>query len=234
MNLLGMLAGNWVIESFGIEKYHWFMAPDAKMDTLSVIGKFKYFWTSRKAYKAQGKWHILNSPKNFLHVLYFMVFVLLTDMSNFFNKYNLNIPASHWVLGVRIWIVGMFAILAAADYYKYIVERKGDTLGVNCFMAFCTLIVEILLYVKHLNPADYQKSLPYEVKFLWCVFFGLMILITGWLTLENGSDWWHAPKGQPNAAKKAILAESSGNKSYHGKALRRNSAILEKRKISWQ
>jgi len=111
------------------------MASDEKSENMSAWENFKYFFTARNEYKRAGKWHILISAKNLLHVIWFMIFVLLVDLSNFFNKSNLNLPASHWLLGIRIWIVGFFAILAAADYYKYIVYRKGYSMGINIFMA---------------------------------------------------------------------------------------------------
>jgi len=75
MNLLGMIVGNWIINTFEITKYHWFMEPDNEMEKMTNIQKLKYFFTARKVYKESGKWHILSSARNFLHVIWFMAFI---------------------------------------------------------------------------------------------------------------------------------------------------------------
>lgn len=185
MNQLGLLLGEWTIRKFNMKRYNWFMASDEKSENMSAWENFKYFFTARNEYKRAGKWHILSSAKNLLHVIWFMIFVLLVDLSNFFNKSNLNLPASHWLLGIRIWIVGFFAILAAADYYKYIVYRKGYSMGINIFMAKMMQIVETLLYFKNIDMKKYETELPWEVYFYWAIGLSILAIVVQYQIVED-------------------------------------------------
>jgi len=63
-NWLGLVIGTWIITRFGMQKFHWYMEPDAKMMTMSWINKWKYFVTARREYQKKGKWHVFASPKN--------------------------------------------------------------------------------------------------------------------------------------------------------------------------
>lgn len=185
MNLIGLLVGQWIIDTFNLTKYHWFMEPNEKMERMSAWENFKYFFTARNEYKRAGKWHMLSSATNFLHVMWFNVFVLLVDLSNFLNKFNQNIPSDHWLLGIRVWTVGMFAILAAADYYKYVVYRKGYSMGITLFMSKCMLIAEMLLYFKHFDRNIYNVELPIEVYVYWGIFFTIVAIIQQYQTIED-------------------------------------------------
>lgn len=177
MNLVGILLGHWIIKKFNIPHIHWFMEPNEQHANMTVLEKFKYFFTARKQYKNEGKWHMLGSARNFLHVVWFMIFTFVIDLSNFFNKYNLQLPASHWILGVRIWILGLYAILGANDYWHYIAKRKDKRSGLNIFLAHMITIVEVLLYFKHLTGDLYEGSIPIQVKVYWLIFFiGCMTL----------------------------------------------------------
>lgn len=44
----------------------------------------------------------------------------LVDLSNFFNKFVLWIPASHWVLQYRVYLWGLLAMGSTREYYEYI------------------------------------------------------------------------------------------------------------------
>lgn len=44
----------------------------------------------------------------------------LVDLSNFFNKYILWIPASHILLQMRVYLWGLIAMSSTREYYEYI------------------------------------------------------------------------------------------------------------------
>lgn len=166
-------------------KFHWFMEPDYKMKSMTNWEKCKYFFTARDQYKRAGKWHFFADAKSFLHVLWFGCFTLIIDLSNFFNKFNLGLPASHWLLGIRIWIVGIYAILGGTDYYNYIVKRKGYSMGINIWLAHCIVIIEALLFWKHLDVSTLDNAMPTHVKAIWGLFFGFCGLICLYMTIED-------------------------------------------------
>lgn len=102
----------------------------------------------------------------------------------------------------------MFAILSSADYYKYTVDRKGNSMGVCFFLSGSTLIVEMLLYIKHLNPNDYKNSLPFDVKLNWVLFFAFVIVVSLYLFIE---DLFYSNK-RKKTEKKRIVGKSAMKK----------------------
>jgi len=41
------------------------------------------------------------------------------ELSHFFNKAVLNLPANHWLLAIRIFTIGFFAIVCMEELYDY-------------------------------------------------------------------------------------------------------------------
>lgn len=47
----------------------------------------------------------------------------VVDLSNFFNKYVLWLPASHYTLAIRIFLWGFLSIVCTREYYEYISNK---------------------------------------------------------------------------------------------------------------
>lgn len=146
-----MLIGIWTINKFNMRKYNWFMEPNEKMESMGWWEKTKYYFTSRSEYVKKGKWHWLADTWTFNSVLWYISINLLLDLSFFFNKTNLEIPPPHYLCAIRIWTLGFFCILATSDYYDYITKRKANAMGVNAFLVHVLLILEAVLWLKHLD-----------------------------------------------------------------------------------
>lgn len=48
----------------------------------------------------------------------------LVDLSNFFNKFVLWIPASHISLQLRVYLWGLLAMSSTREYYEYIYSNS--------------------------------------------------------------------------------------------------------------
>lgn len=68
------------------------------------------------------KWDYLGSTRNFLFVVWYIIFVNLIDLSNFFNKFVLDIPADHPMLICRVFFWGFLAIAATREYHEYMIS----------------------------------------------------------------------------------------------------------------
>lgn len=147
----GMLIGFWTINKFNMRKYHWFLEPNEKMEKMTVWQKFKYFFTSRAEYVKKGKWHWLADTWTFNSLIWYVTVNFLIDLSFFFNKTNLEIPPPHYLCAIRIWTLGFFCILATSDYYDYITKRKANAMGANAFLIHIVIILEAVLWLKHLD-----------------------------------------------------------------------------------
>lgn len=150
-NLIGMLIGIYTINKFNMRKYHWFMEPNEKMEKMTLWQKTKYYFTSREEYIKKGKWHWLANPWTLWSVIWYLTVNFLLDLSYFFNKTNLEIPPPHYLCAIRIWTLGFFSILATSDFYDYITKRKANSMGVNAFIIHVVIILEALLWMKHLD-----------------------------------------------------------------------------------
>lgn len=150
-NLIGMLIGVYTINKFKMKKYHWFLEPNEKMEKMTSWQKFKYYFTSREEYIKKGKWHWLADTWTFNSVLWYFSINSLLELSYFFNKTNLEIPPPHWLMAVRIWTIALFCILATAEYYEYITKRKANAMGANAFLIHVIIILEAVLWLKHLD-----------------------------------------------------------------------------------
>ena len=153
-NLVGMLIGFYTIRKFKMRKIHWFMAPSEESTNMSIWGKLKFAFTSRDEYIKNDKWHWLSELWTFNAVILFMFTNLGLDLSYFFVKSQIDMPPPHWILGIRIWILGFFSILASNDYYDYISERKFNSMTLPVFLIFFILGIEWMLFFKNMKRND--------------------------------------------------------------------------------
>lgn len=184
-NFLGILIGSWIVNYNEMNKYHWFMEPDQKMMKMTFFGKCKYFITGRKQYQKEGKWHILASPKNYLYVASYITQNYLFDLSHFFNKYNLHIVTTSYLLIGRVCILGLFFISLCGDYFKFIAIRKGYGMNIPIFIAHLIILVETMIYWKYQDFSEYQGSIPIQIKINWMIFGGVFLGILVWLVVEQ-------------------------------------------------
>ena len=150
-NLVGMLIGFYTMKKFRMRKIHWFLAPSAESEGLSLWGKFKHAFTSRDEYIKNDKWHWLSELWTFNGVMCFMFTNLALDLSYFFVKSQIAVPPPHWLFGIRIWILGFFCILAANDYYDYISERRLNSMTLPVFLIFFIVGTEWMLFYKNMQ-----------------------------------------------------------------------------------
>jgi len=151
-NLIGMLIGVFTLKYFNMRPYHWFLEPNAKMASMTFWEKTKYLFTSRAEYVKNGKWHWLGDNWSFNSILWYIFGInSVIDLSYFYNKANLEIPPPHFLLKIRMFTVGLFAILASSEYYEYIIKRKANAMGFNIFLIHVIIILEGLLWLKHLD-----------------------------------------------------------------------------------
>ena len=146
-NLLGILLGNYVMKKFKVEKFHWFFMPTDKSEQMSYLGRFWYSLTEVKPYVDKLQWHFLASFKNFIIVLWLILLMTIVDLSNFFNKKMIGLPANHWLLAIRIWVMGFYSILVASDFYRYSRQPDGHRkASFNMYLAHFIILVEVLLF----------------------------------------------------------------------------------------
>ena len=184
-NLIGMLIGKWTINKFNMRKMHWFMERTDKWESMNWWQRTKYVFTSRDEYVKNDKWHWLAEPWTFNAILWFWFMNLYLDLSYFYNKAMIDIPPPHWLCSIRIWILGFFAILAANDYYDYVVLRKCNSMTVPIFLIHVIMILEGLLFLKNLRADLFDSPLHYHIKVFWISFFIIVAAVQVWLLYDR-------------------------------------------------
>lgn len=169
-NLIGMLIGFYTIRKFKMRKLHWFMEPSEKTAKMTWYQKFIYSFTSRKEYIMQDKWHWLTGFHTFNGVLFFFCTNFALDLSYFFVKSQIHMPPPHWIFAIRIWVLAFFSILAANDYYDYIVERSFNAMTMPLFLMFFVIGIEWIMFYKNMSEGLFDASLHWFIKVFWTLF----------------------------------------------------------------
>src|SRR5690606_12340856 len=142
--------------------------------TKKVFRFLNYFTPN---YWVRHDWNLFASFKRFYSVLWFFVFMNLTDLSHFFLKYILWIPTTHPILHVRIYIWGMLAIISAREYYEYITNKSCKRFGISVWLARLILFVEWAMIVKF-SDGFFTAPFPDYVVYFWTAVFITLAGIT--------------------------------------------------------
>lgn len=176
-NLLGIFIGFVFMKKFNMRSYHWFYEPTEKTREMSYFKQFKYCFSNVEDFVKEKKWNFLASPINFLSVLSLLILSSVLDLSNFFNKSILNIPASHNLLIMRVNTIGFFSLLYSSEFYDYI--RNNDIHKKIPFSIKLGLLItfsEILLFIKNVDMEFFAPACPLWIKIAWS-FISLIILL---------------------------------------------------------
>lgn len=101
-------------------------------------------------------------------VLWLIVSNFLIELSHFFNKAVLNLPPSHFLLSVRIFTLGFFAIVVCSELYDYTRikhQEKKITFGLIIFHMI--ILAEIILFLSNYPTGFFNKPTPLYIKSFW-------------------------------------------------------------------
>ena len=115
-----MIFGNYIINKFGMRRSHWFYEEDGFSVNISMLEKFKYFFTCRKQYQLEGKWHCLGSPADFFWFILYIAVVFWSELSGFVLKTHLSMQSNSWVLLFRVLLL-LLLFVNVGDYFTWIV-----------------------------------------------------------------------------------------------------------------
>ena len=175
-NLIGMIIGQVTIKMFKMRKMYWFVERTPEYEALTWSQKIVYAFTSREKHLKEGKWHWLSEIWTFNAVAWFWFINLYTDLTYFYIKAQIDIPPPHWLFAVRIWILAFFCIIVSNDYYDYVVTRRCNSMSLSVFLMHFIMILEGLLFLKHMKPNLFDNPLHYHMKMFW---IGFAVLFSG-------------------------------------------------------
>jgi phosphatidylserine synthase 2 len=194
MNALGIWLGSITCNYFEMKNYNWIShSKENKYKEYSEKGVMKkmfgflnYFTPN---YWVKHEWDLFSSTKRFYQVLWFFFILNITDLSHFFLKYVLWLPPSHWILAIRIYIVGFLAMISAREYYEYISKPSCKRFGLNIWVAHLILFVEWSFIFKF-SDGLFTAPFPWYVVWGWTFVFLLFTGITIHLVVKDVLNYY--------------------------------------------
>jgi phosphatidylserine synthase 2 len=194
MNALGIWLGSITCNYFEMKNYNWIShnkdSKEKKNSEKGVVkrmfGFVNYFTPN---YWVKHEWDLFSSTKRFYQVLWFFFILNITDLSHFFLKYVLWLPPSHWILAIRIYIVGFLAMISAREYYEYISNPSCKRFGLNIWIAHLILFVE-WSYIYKFSDGLFTAPFPWYVVWGWTLVFLLFTGITIHLVVKDALSYF--------------------------------------------
>ena len=149
-NLVGIFLGDYIIRKLNLPKFHWFFEPTEGSESSPYLLRFAHSLMEVRKHVEQQKWHMLASPTNFLLILWFILGNSIIDLSHFFNKKMLGLPASHYLLVIRIFMIGMYCIILVKEFYEYTRMLDGQKkVSFNMYLFHFMLLAETALFIRN-------------------------------------------------------------------------------------
>ena len=182
-NALGIFLGHMVVHYFQMKNFKWFTytqgAPYEISKEYSIKNIFNLFHPSTLS---KHDWKIFSSFDRFRAVLWYIFFINMVDLSHFFIKMVLWIPADHNILFVRINFWACFAVVCTREYYEYVTNDtyKAVRFGHFNWLAHLVIFFEWMIIIK--NRGDYfANPFPNEVLIFWGIVLIVLIAISIYL-----------------------------------------------------
>ena len=163
-NAGGIYLGYLTCRFLEVRQYHWGVGQDIRpstgrfhLVTRSAIQLIPFSWQNYC-------WDLLSSPRNFLGVVIYIALFNLVDLSNFYLKTSLWIPADHWILLIRLLFWSSVSTIMTREYYDYLYNKVK--LGSFVWLAVFALMMEWLVVVKNLEDAS-DEPMPVWLKTIW-------------------------------------------------------------------
>jgi phosphatidylserine synthase 2 len=172
-NTGGIIAGHYFIKYFRVKRFKWTASTANKQNLLSNFSAFL-----RPGQMSPRPWHVFSSTRRFWAVIYYVMLMNAVDLSNFFNKFVLWIPSSHFILTYRIFLWGFLSMVATKEYYTYITDPRCNRMGPFLWIGHFLIFMEGLLFWKFSKAEMFTAPFPFWVKFAWTMVFLMIGSIT--------------------------------------------------------
>ena len=174
----GIYLGYLTCGFFEMRQYHWGVGKDIRANsgrfstlTRSAVQLTPFSW---KEYK----WDLFSSPRNFIGMLHFVCIFNLVDLSNFYLKYVLWMPSSHWLLLIRALYWACMSVIVTREYYEFVYSGFREKIGTFCWLGHFALAMEWLIVFKD-SAGMFTQEMPVWLKWTWsCIGLGIGLEIS--------------------------------------------------------
>jgi len=173
-NALGIFLGHMVCHYFEMKNLKWFTKTVITEEISQQYSYKNIFHLFHPNTLSKHDWKIFSSFDRFRSVLWYIFFINMVDLSHFFLKHVLWIPADHNILFVRINFWACFAVVCTREFYEYITNESCTRFGQFNFLAHLVLFLEWMIIIRN-REDSFIKPFPTEVIVFW-TFVGLLLI----------------------------------------------------------
>jgi phosphatidylserine synthase 2 len=167
-NLIGIILGGFTLRYFEMKSYDWTDSgwPDRPLARKDALHKF-LFWFSPRVDELHWDW--LDSWSRFAGTIMLLVLNQGSELTAFFLKFILWVPAEHNLNIVRLLIWWAIAAPATRELYLYCTDDRVKKIGHNLWLVIAILTVETLLCVKFGHAMFEDAHPPPLLKTSWLI-----------------------------------------------------------------
>lgn len=167
-NLLGIIAAYYTMRYFNIQSFKWLNKTNDEEPNCGFLSAI----TPRQW--RVDKWDVFDSSWDLFTVLWYVAFMLMTDLSHFFLKTILWLPITHYILAIRIFIWGFLGLVCTSEFYEYTTKGEIYKLGHNVWLSHLILVTEWLIILKF-QSGMFEEPFPNSVLYSWSIVGALIL-----------------------------------------------------------
>ena len=193
-NGLGIYLGMKLIQWLEVRAFHW----ESIKDIRSTRGKIKRAVLQFIPQEVTPtRWLDPSSTyQRCLAVFVVILFMLIGELNGFLTKHVLYIPSSHYLVTLRLILIGLVALPAVRQYYSYATDKNCDRLGTQAWMGFAILIAELLFSIKFGMAIFPRPAMLYLGSWLLLIGVVSIVLTVVFTTYSPTWGWTFLKKGR--------------------------------------
>lgn len=180
-NIIGIILGHLTCKYLELGSFRWF-GKHKKSYYRSELGKIFALFSPNEW--SNYKWKMFDSLSNFLGTFWAISMSHIVDVNHFFLKYLLWIPVNHWVLLVRILMVGALGIVAIKEYYMFLRNRNYRRFSSSTWLYHFLLLIELFINIKF-SVQTFDAPFPTHIKIGWAIIGAVVATIVVVLFIKD-------------------------------------------------
>ena len=206
----GMLLCRWI----EVKQFHWESIKDIK----GARGKLKRA-VLQFTPQEWSKTHWMDHSSPYMRTLAIFVLILLfqiSELNTFLLKHILYVPTSHYLVSVRLALMGLIAAPSLRQYYVYVTDRTCTRLGTQAWVYFAIMVTELLFSVKFGMRILPRPAFLYVIGWLVLILLVSVCAVMMLIRTNLKKRIWGQGKIQHTSARRKRVTVSGVEYSING------------------
>ena len=206
----GMLLCRWI----EVKQFHWESIKDIK----GARGKLKRA-VLQFTPQEWSKTHWMDHSSPYMRTLAIFVLILLfqiSELNTFLLKHILYVPTSHYLVSLRLALMGLIAAPSLRQYYVYVTDRTCTRLGTQAWVYFAIMVTELLFSVKFGMRILPRPAFLYVIGWLVLILLVSVCAVMMLIRTNLKKRIWGQGKIQHTSAHRKRVTVSGAEYSING------------------